>query len=710
MSIQQHFEQLSNLCQSLQIWERRFDNNEISNILRLKDALKNEIQRFEQDQQTLNIAIMGQVKAGKSSFLNALLFDGKPVLPTAATPKTANLTRISYGEIPALEIEYYSEEEWNEIEKLAQEKDESEAAKVAKELVEMVVNAQVNVQEVLTQQTKRIESSFIDDLINILNQHTGNSGQYTALVKMTRLYLPNEELKGFDIIDTPGMNDPVISRTQKTKEEMARCDVVFFLSRSSQFLDQSDINLLTEQLPQGGVERLYLIAGQYDSAILDDGFTRESLNECETNLQNRLNKRAVKELGDLADKKRKVGHEHLADLLENLVKPIVSSTFAHGFATWDVSKWDATMQHVHTELKEMAEKDWDEYQFTLQDWQRIANFDVLRDKYQIARVEKNQILESKKQSLLPKAQEKLDEAISYLKEAVESRITGLNTQDISKLTELEKQLEQRIDGISSKLEQHIGTELTAIQKAINEISRDLQKSIQQYTQLTTHTGSETHEEAYEVSTSKWYNPLSWGSSETRYRTYTMNYEYLSASDAVEQIAQYARNCKVDIQYHFNDLVRPNQLKLNLRRALVNELNTAQADFDATQFKNVLDAVIRQLNLPELNLEIGDPSRKISQNFSGQIKSSNDMQKLKQALNQSLQEVFKLLNDQFKASAKQIEFNLTDTQNLLAQKLTQGLENELSQIKRDFAEKQKSIQEYEALKALISDEALTKKIA
>ena len=105
MLIQQHFEQLSNLCQSLQIWERRFDNNEISNILRLKDALKNDIQRFEQDQQTLNIAIMGQVKAGKSSFLNALLFDGKPVLPTAATPKTANLTRISYGAIPAVEIE-----------------------------------------------------------------------------------------------------------------------------------------------------------------------------------------------------------------------------------------------------------------------------------------------------------------------------------------------------------------------------------------------------------------------------------------------------------------------------------------------------------------------------------------------------------------------------------------------------------------------------
>jgi predicted GTPase len=710
MSIHQHLEQLSNLCQNLQVLEKRFDNNEISNVLRLKEALQQDIQRFEQEQQTLNIAIMGQVKAGKSSFLNALLFDGKPVLPTAATPKTANLTRISYGEIPALEIEYYSKEEWSEIEKLAQEKDESEAVKVAKELVEMVSTAQINVQEVLEQQTKRIESSFIDDLVNNLNQYTGNNGQYTALVKMTRLYLPNDELKGFDIIDTPGMNDPVISRTQKTKEEMARCDVVFFLSRASQFLDQSDIHLLTDQLPQGGVERLYLIAGQYDSAILDDGFNRGSLSECETNLQNRLNKRAVKELGDLADKKRKAGHEHLADLLENLVNPIVSSTFAHGFSTWDVSKWDATMLHVHTELKEMAENDWDEYQFTQQDWQRIANFEALKEKYQAARIQKNQILESKKQSLLPKAQEKLDETLSDLRETVESRIIRLNTQDISQLTVSEKQLEQRIRGISSKLEQHIGTELTAIQKAINDISRDLQKSIQQYTQLTTHTGSETHEEAYEVSTSKWYNPFSWGSSETRYRTYTTNYEYLSASDAVEQIAQYARNCTVDIQYHFNDLVRPNQLKLNLRRALVNELNTAQADFDANQFKTVLDAVIRQLDLPELKLEIGDPTRKISQNFSGQVRSSNDMQKLKQALHQSLQEVFKLLNEQFKASAKQIELNLIDTQNQLAQKMTQGLEKELEQIKQDFAEKQKAVQEYEALKALISDQTLTKKIA
>lgn len=709
MTIQQHFEQLSNLCADLKVWDKRFDNNEISDILRLKAALKLDIERFEHDQQTLNIAIMGQVKAGKSSFLNALLFDGKSILPTAATPKTANLTRISYGELPALEIEYYSEEEWNEIETLAQEKDESEAVKVAKELVEMVSNAQINVQEVLAQQTKRIESSFIDDLISTLNQYAGNDGQYTALVKMTRLYLPNDELKGFDIIDTPGMNDPVISRTQKTKDEMARCDVVFFLSRASQFLDQSDINLLTEQLPQGGVERLHLIAGQYDSAILDDGFNRDSLEECENNLHKRLNKRAEKELGDLVEKKQQTGHEHIANLLKTLVQPMISSTFAYGFYQWEQSKWDATMRHVYAELIEMAENDWN-YEFSLSDWERIANFEGLREKYQIARTEKVQILEAKKQSLLPKAQEKLNEALTHLNIAIDQRIYSLNTQDIAQLTLLEKKLEQRIQSIVSKLEQYISSELSTVQKAVADISRDLQNSIQQYTNLSTHTGTEIQEKSYEISASKWYNPFSWGSSETRYRTYTTNYEYISASDAVEQVLQYIRDCNVDIQYHFNDLVRPEQLKLSLRRVLVNELNTAQEDFDANQFKSVLDAVIRQLNLPELNLEIGDPSRKISQHFSGQVRSSSDMQKLKLSLSQALQEVFQLLNEKFRISAQQIEVNLLNTQQQLANKLTQGLESELNQIKQDFAEKQKALSEYEALKSKVSVQNIKDKIA
>ena len=64
---------------------------------------------------TLKIGIVGGVKAGKSSFLNALLFRGKDILPKAATPMTAALTKISYSETPYAKIVFYEDKDWNAI-------------------------------------------------------------------------------------------------------------------------------------------------------------------------------------------------------------------------------------------------------------------------------------------------------------------------------------------------------------------------------------------------------------------------------------------------------------------------------------------------------------------------------------------------------------------------------------------------------------------
>lgn len=698
MTIQQHLEKLNQLSEQLQPWQGRF--NEIKDILSLRKPLLEQVERFNQEEQTLNIAIMGQVKAGKSSFLNALLFAGKPVLPTAATPKTANLTRISYGEKPVLEVEYYTAEEWQDLKQLAQQQGDYDQIKVAKELTTMVKQSGLDVTEVLQQQKQLIEANCLDELMQVLDTYTGNSGQYTPLVKMTRLYLPSEELKGFDIIDTPGMNDPVLSRTEKTKEEMKRCDVVFFLSRASQFLDQSDIELLSSQLPQGGVQKMVLVAAQYDSVIIDDGFNRDSLAECETNVQKRINRRAETELGKLAEQREQAGRPQVAELLRSLTKPILSSTFAYGFSHWEQSQWDNAMQHTYKELQSLGEE-WGDYQFTQADWERIGNFKTLSQEYEQARQNKVQLLEQKKQELLPKAQENLTDKVQALNAMIDQRIHTLNTQDIQQLEQQQKKCEQQIQHISGKLENLINEQINKLQSTTQDITSDLQKGIQQYSRITTHTGTETEERSYEVSTSKWYNPFSWGSTETRYRSYTTTYEYLNASDAVEQVSQYARECKSDIQLNFNNLVRPNQLKLDLRKALVDELNTSSQDFDPKQFKNTLDRVIKQLDLPELNLDIGNPSELISRNFSGQVRSSSDIQQLKQQLNQSLQKIFEMLSQRFKTSSQDLQRSLDQTRNSLLQTLIAGLEQELQQVRQDFAEKQKTLEEYQQLKKILA---------
>lgn len=65
------------------------------------------------DNDVLIIGVIGQMKAGKSTFLNAFVFE-RDVLPAATTPMTAALTVITYGPEEKIEVEFYNSEEWDE--------------------------------------------------------------------------------------------------------------------------------------------------------------------------------------------------------------------------------------------------------------------------------------------------------------------------------------------------------------------------------------------------------------------------------------------------------------------------------------------------------------------------------------------------------------------------------------------------------------------
>lgn len=53
---------------------------DISELQRLVSNFKKKTEDFYRTDRMLNIGVIGQVKAGKSTFLNTLLFDGKEVL------------------------------------------------------------------------------------------------------------------------------------------------------------------------------------------------------------------------------------------------------------------------------------------------------------------------------------------------------------------------------------------------------------------------------------------------------------------------------------------------------------------------------------------------------------------------------------------------------------------------------------------------------
>ncbi len=683
------------LRRELAPYERRFPE-QINNITEIEKDFLTELQRIEADEQCLSVGIMGQVKAGKSSFLNALLFDGQPILPEAATPKTANLTRIAYSERPQLVVHYYSPEEWEDFTQDAASEGDSVRSRVARDLLLMVRTHGVDVAEVLARRTEAFSATSVTDLMGRLNDYVGENGRYTALVKFTEIQLPLPELDGFEIIDTPGMNDPVFSRTQKTRDYMAKCDVVFFLSRCSQFLDQSDMDLLAQQLPAKGVKRLVLVAGQLDGVIADDGFDRASLSETEKNVRSRLARRADVEIEKLAAAREQLGDPDIAALLRGLKTPILSSTYAHGYAHWDESRWGKGMRHMHQQLMEMAEDSWKGYQFTRDDWERLGNFGALVVAYENARQDKLPLMQARRDDLFPRTQANLSKTLIELAAAAEHRIAQLKSGDLQSIQANAVACERKMAGISTRLGGTINAAIERARNTANEAKAQLQKEVGAAATLQTRTGTKKKIEEYKISTSKWYNPFSWFDEETIEEITYVTYEYLAASDAVERLVNYANESAASLSRNFSNIVSMSSLRAELKRALIDELNTSSKDFDPAEFRHTLESTLDSLVLPKLELSVDDCGQLISDKFSGDVRKKKKMDALRETLRESLTLVHDRLLASFEAALAKLCGDLEQARDSLEQKLTAGLQAELAQLSKDFANRDVEIREYEAL--------------
>ncbi len=80
------------------------------------EELEKTLKELQDTNRDLKVGIIGRVKAGKSSLLNALIFEGVEVLPKAATPMTASLTVLKYAETLSAEVEFYSPKDIAELE------------------------------------------------------------------------------------------------------------------------------------------------------------------------------------------------------------------------------------------------------------------------------------------------------------------------------------------------------------------------------------------------------------------------------------------------------------------------------------------------------------------------------------------------------------------------------------------------------------------
>lgn len=233
------------------------------------------LHKIENDK--LTIGVIGQMKCGKSTFLNALIF-GDEILPAATTPMTASLSVITYGAEKSLEAEFYTSDEWAELQVTANRSldevisntSEESKIKAAKELVSKAEKIGGNLSALLGTKRK-------DKLENLI-EYVGADGKYIAITKSVRLEYPLEYLKGVEIVDTPGFNDPIVSREERTKEFLKKADVVVMLLYAGRAFDATDKDIIFNLVRNVGVGKVLIGVNKYDLCY-ERGETSEEIIE-----------------------------------------------------------------------------------------------------------------------------------------------------------------------------------------------------------------------------------------------------------------------------------------------------------------------------------------------------------------------------------------------------------------------------------------------
>ncbi|RXJ65708.1 ATP-binding protein [Halarcobacter ebronensis] len=234
--------------------------------------------------QKFSIGITGVMNAGKSTMLNALM--GQEILGSAVVPETANLTIVKYGK-PEAKVFYWNKEEWERIE---------QSAKEIESIKEFVEETKSIFKDELTEIIK--EESLTENVdVNNLAAYTSAeaSGKKCNLVKYVELKSELNFLSdGIEIVDTPGLDDPVIQREEITKEYLAQCDLMLHLMNVSQSATLKDVEFIIDALLYQNITKLLIVITRADTVSQQQlqeviNYTKSSI-EKQLKAQNKDNK------------------------------------------------------------------------------------------------------------------------------------------------------------------------------------------------------------------------------------------------------------------------------------------------------------------------------------------------------------------------------------------------------------------------------------
>ena len=253
--------------------------------------------------QTFSIGVTGVLSAGKSTFLNALL--GREILGTSTIPETANLSILrpifadnnskdNEGVRDFARVHFWSKQEWAQLKQAGEIGDENLSA-----FITNTINAFGDkLDSLLGQGSKDIDLSE-------LKQYTSanNPIKYCNLIKKVEIFTALPFLQNshnaqdssnannthsLEIVDTPGLDDPINAREKITRQFISRCDLLIHIMNASCAATQVDMDFILECLLRQNVSRLLVVLSRAD--LLGQNELESSLNYTKQSLARELTK------------------------------------------------------------------------------------------------------------------------------------------------------------------------------------------------------------------------------------------------------------------------------------------------------------------------------------------------------------------------------------------------------------------------------------
>lgn len=704
-----YLQQARQIEQTLSEHQELFDEGKFLDFQSVTTTLETEIQRAQQDARKLSIGIVGAMKAGKSSFLNACIFGGKDVLPKAATPMTAALTRIRYSETPQATVHFYERKDWEKIEDNAQKYEEQLNTKYSNyckiydrshaDSTEGVCSKQVfertlfqqNVSEVLKsakELTQMVGSNsailehlgdadVLDgDIMAKLQDYVGARGRFTPIVNYVELEVNLPELEDLEIVDTPGLNDPIVSRSYATRQFLRACDVVILLSPCSQFMDANTVGLMANGLPDNGVRKVIVVGSKLDSGLLNEPkgsfavASQHALNSYKGQFRNTM-QQAMRNNPRRAGIMEKISE---SDLL--FVSSTCSSMARKQKQHQPLSPAEnLVLQNLHSNFP-----DFDETLLS-----SIGGINKVLKTLEAVRQQKAEIIHGKNNTLLETAQINHLRALDKIQQELSSSRTTLKNSTSEQLLQRTKAIQQVMESSRGKLMYIFDGAAIGCKNKVNQLLPQLTLEQQNHQRLDVQTSSEEH---HGVEGTGLFGLIK------EHYSYTVTNNRVDVSEVVTNLEHHASTCQNTINQEFQYVFNREQLSHRIVEVVLDAFRKSDMEFDEDDIRLPLQNVLNELSSPEIRFDYTTYIDKVESQFPSGYAENDDIHKLKSLQTRLLNEIDQDMGQQLTA-ALQMAANMLNKQAVtFADRIQELLCGELEKLQGQIQERETYLAAYQ----------------